>query len=54
MRCVASIVLIAPTMRGRIVADARRIVDAKAASSAGVEVLSLGVPIASPAAAVAT
>ena len=34
----------APTMRGRVVADARRVVDVQAATSAGLEVLSLGVP----------
>jgi UDPglucose 6-dehydrogenase len=36
--------VIAPTMRGRAVADARRILDVRAASAAGVEVISLGVP----------
>jgi UDPglucose 6-dehydrogenase len=44
---------IAPTMRGRVVADARRIVDVRAASAAGLEVISLGVAAAPVQAAVA-
>jgi UDPglucose 6-dehydrogenase len=35
---------VAPTMRGHVVADARRVVDVRAATAAGMEVLSLGVP----------
>ena len=35
---------VAPTMRGHVVADARRVVDVRAAKAAGIEVLSLGVP----------
>jgi UDPglucose 6-dehydrogenase len=34
---------IVPTMRGRVIADARRILDARAAGAAGIEILSLGV-----------
>ena len=45
---------IAPTMRGRVIADARRIVDAEAADAADFEVLSLGVPVAPAASALAS
>jgi UDPglucose 6-dehydrogenase len=34
---------IVPTMRGRVIADARRVIDVRAATAAGVEILSLGV-----------
>jgi UDPglucose 6-dehydrogenase len=37
---------IAPTMRGRVVLDARSVVDVDAATRAGIRVLSLGVPVA--------